>query len=239
MATFETFTVDDLADLIQRTIDVPGQYGPVFRGHADMDWTLASVLFRARNQTGLGQTEKNLIQNFRNLAWSLVPDPESLSLGDWLAVGRHHQLPTRLLDWSESPLIAAWFAVTSLPKKDACVWMLKPDDQKDLHTVKKTSELDVSYPDSDVIRFDPPVMDPRFRSQLGLFTADSFQEDDGSPINYVPLEKHRPDSLQKFIIPASHKDGFRRKLSRLGIDAFTVFPDLDGLGQQLGHQNGY
>jgi hypothetical protein len=54
--------------------------------------------------------------------------PSEDDLAGWLSLMQHYRLPTRLLDWSFSPLIAAYFSVNDrfVEPVDACIWALAP-----------------------------------------------------------------------------------------------------------------
>jgi hypothetical protein len=77
----------------------------VFRGLARTDYSHVSSLARLRGD--YPSLERHLLRNFRKYAHRRAPGP---TMWDWLALGQHHGLPTRLLDWTFSPLVALHFA---------------------------------------------------------------------------------------------------------------------------------
>src|SRR3954451_22981290 len=89
----------------------------VFRGLADSAYDNVSSL--ARLEGDYAALERHLIRNFRKYAHHAAPGPTAW---DWVALGQHHGLPTRLLDWTFSPLVALHFATAAWPTDEAILW---------------------------------------------------------------------------------------------------------------------
>lgn len=86
-----------------------------FRGHSQKDWKLVPTL--ARNIDHLGK-ETEIIKRFIQLAVPHLTEDAPRNDWEWIFLMQHHRVPTRLPDWTESPLAAVWFAVSSSDTDD-------------------------------------------------------------------------------------------------------------------------
>src|SRR5438552_2663311 len=116
-----------------------------FRGSTNRKHALVPTL--GRHPYKLEQ-EPILIKAFKQNAIQFV-DQRPQSEWEWLFLARHHTVPTRLLDWTESPLIGLYFATHSLEniekndKKDGCLWILFPTKLNEEASIKMTDKRDL------------------------------------------------------------------------------------------------
>lgn len=194
-----------------------------FRGQSDVTWNLKCSL--ERDGGGINN-ESVLIQRFKQNALLLLENrPENE--WEWLSVMQHHGLPTRLLDWTESPLVALYFAVDSdedekkRDKSDGCLWGLSPlalnayatsinIKKAEIYTLGDNDIVDLYLPGvfSDPSELKPLAVianrdNPRIQMQQGVFTV--FPRELDCLEKYHDASKKSQDILWKMIIPRRAK----------------------------------
>src|SRR6476620_9957842 len=83
----------------------------IFRGHADARWSLRATLDRYRtfdSSSHRADCLDRLIRQFRQQALSLAANIRARTDLEWELLGRHHGLPTTVLDFTYSPYVAAY-----------------------------------------------------------------------------------------------------------------------------------
>ena len=227
-----------------------------FRGMPCVEHSLSSSLVRLAGAHRNGSTvdirtlELALLRNFRKYAAAEARPADSI--WDWLALGQHRGLPTRLLDWTYSPLVALHFATEALEEfdRDGVVWCvnfveankrLPPRLRRIMaHEGSQTVTVDMLAVFKELRDFDklsrtpflvflePPAIDRRILNQLALFSLLN------SPTAEIGawLDRH-PDLSRRVVIPAALKWEIRDKLDQANVNERILFPDLDGLSRWL------
>ncbi|MEM1337509.1 MAG: FRG domain-containing protein [Bacteroidota bacterium] len=222
-----------------------------YRGASKSEWKIQNGL--SRIGTPYPNLENNLIKQFKKYGHTLVAEKETE--WHWLSVAQHHGLPTRLIDWTYSPLIALHFATedTSCFEEDGAVWKVNYSHVHDLLQSKQTAELKklgarifnvgalaATIPNLEeldklhaqnfdvAVFFEPPGINDRIVNQFAYFSAlsDPFMTMD--TWFQKPYVKGSVDAT-KIIIPHDLKWEIRDKLDQSNVNERVLFPGLDGL----------
>ena|SRR2546423_4228360 len=203
----------------QRFHDVVQRYDPnrdIFRGVLSTKFKLVPKLGRkgVRFLSPISVAEKEMLRLFKIYAAPYLPKHD---LSDWelLAIAQHHGLPTRILDWSRNPLVAAYFAVEQEFRGDSAVYVLKGEMFID---IEKNSPFELK----EVSKFIPAHITPRIASQSGLFT-----------VHPEPNKPFNSPSIDKLIIAQSFRSKLKQILYRYGIHRASLFPGLDGIAGHI------
>jgi len=207
-------TFEDLHKAIGKYAGKPA----VFRGVRDAEnHKLVTKLGRLKLKKDrvLVKEEAVILRLFKQqsrpyLDWIPIDDWE------WLALGQHYGLPTRLLDWTRNPLVAAFFAVEKEYSGESAIYIYRND--KFIRTDLETNP----FKRERIGKFIPNHISRRITAQAGLFT-----------IHPNPDEEFQDSSVDKLIIAESARKAIKKTLSSYGINRATLFPDLDGLAQHI------
>jgi len=227
----------------------------VYRGASDASRPLLTSLDRLGGQQPPHtkvDLEEHVLRNF--IRYSRPHLDQARPHNDWelLITAQHHGVPTRLLDWSYSPLVAAFFATRPAVARsdhDRAIWRL---DWQRVHRKFDLPQLALLLQDLDTLlgaqsltpwklfarkngqpfacMIEPPSLDDRIVAQAATFTLtsttcqsfDEFLEAQGLS-----------DALTKYVIPAGDVARFRDQLDLVGIDERRLFPDLDGVAEAI------
>lgn len=213
---------------------------PWWRGHADIAWQLIPSLYHQ----GHKDFEYNLCGRFRSMAAVRQPNcPGKNDDLDWLFLMQHHHLPTRLLDWSLSPLIALFFALEKSPTDDvdAAVWAMMPTR---LNLQQLDKEIILTPENSDLLALSREAFEIAENSDLRTLAVSMNHSDmrhmlqqamvtihgSSTPIDELP---NAESFLAKIRIPVASKASLRQILGLYGFSRAYLFPDLDNLSQEL------
>jgi hypothetical protein len=247
---YQTIPVNNVVDLIEKfTVSVRSEPSIVWRGQTCSHWGLTPSLFRSEpkwKDRSWDSREQGLLRYISksNVRW--LKEHYAETFIDRLALAQHHRLPTRLLDWTESPLIAAFFAcldVADNPEhlEEGAVWRLHTNavrlelteercERTELPDGSHSPAIPENTPNGlngefDTFLFYPQRLRARQINQLAAYTVHPNPKPNLTDFSQIL----RPEeSLIKYILPKEIKKTAFAKLWSLGFRYENLFPDPEG-----------
>ncbi|PKP47456.1 MAG: hypothetical protein CVT94_11335 [Bacteroidetes bacterium HGW-Bacteroidetes-11] len=230
-----------------------------YRGHSSTYNNLQPRIFREEfysqgHRSYSSDTEFQFVYDFKRIGPSLHAEvPDSDNNLEWLILMQHFGTPTRLLDWSESILVALFFAVIDKPAEDGELWSIYPqelnklsgidgypqqnhkylkflaDDSLIENRAKFKKDLGIAEAPNLPLAFYPTLKFSRMNAQQSVFTIHPEPSEGKNIISILTNEKY----LYRYIIPKETKSNIIEELNCLGVCYRTLFMDLDNLSKDL------
>ena len=262
-------SIDSIADLLRKiTVDLrrlseasskdPRSTPPVwYRGLTDKDHELMPTLHRKEIPV---DQEMHLMNRFKQNAHEFL-DQRPQGEWEWMLLMRHHRLPSRLLDWTESPLVGLYFAVhdeeppvqDGSTEPDSVLWSLLPGKLNELVTAGDvppgvvpmfSDDLDFAAHDEFLRNYLPrrvsaqvPGIPALPAAAMSIRTTKRIQAQRGvftiHHAQRIALDDVGDGShIWRYIVRPENKGQIREELRRLRITRLTVFPDLDNVAKE-------
>lgn len=222
----------------------------LYRGLPDASYHMLTTLQR-NSKDKQSEVENSILRNFAKYAVSEDPQINE-SVWRQMVIGQHHGLPTRLMDWSYSPLVALHFATSGEDMKymdahDCSVWKIDIDEihrllpsayqevlngeNAHLFTVPMLAQVtdslekyDRDMKDKSLVLLEPPSIDQRIVNQYSYFSV--------MPCGITCMEAFLADNTKctvRYTISKELRWQVRDMLDKSNMNERTMFPGLDGL----------
>lgn len=252
------------ADIVHIAADYPFH---IFRGQGNAKWVLEPSLHRAIRARSFEDDcdiiEYDLLRTFRRGAPRYLSDlPGATDLVGWLSLMQHYGTPTRLLDFTYSIYVAAYFALIEA-QSDAILWIADVDfllkkagisRTEGRHGIKTDWQPVTSQAANDFLnrRFANPITAAEENHELGVLPVEPFQQHDRlatqqglflMPLdalgtiesNLEPHLQRRDIPLRKVLLRAQLREDGLKHLREMNVTAATLFPGIDGFARSLLH----
>lgn len=212
-----------------------------FRGHPRPEWRLVPSALRFRRSASKARA-LGLMTVFRRLAELRIPNrPEAHEDLKWIQIAQHHGLPTQLLDWTENPAVALYFACQDTTT-DGMVFIVNPEElnrrtfpsaPRVLDCIGDSGLIDLLLKKGSksskhrraVVAINPVLHNERILLQRGTFTLHGESS--------RPLDESSAPSLAYLPVAKESKSRLLQQLAGIGIDEMSIFPEPEHICRHL------
>jgi hypothetical protein len=225
---YKTYSVSSFREFQDIILDFPIDQFTLYRGQS-LDKALLPKIARYE-VSDVEQVEREMLEDFQRRSIHLINHHPGNSW-DWLALAQHHGMATRLLDWTENPLIALWFSMApkTEPKHSdySVVWGFNVPKED---IVASTESMD-PFEEGSTKVFKPNHITKRISAQFGWFTIHRADLEK----KFTPFEKNKQYSERLFKIKVNSEcfSECKRRLHNFGINSASMYPDIDGLAKHV------
>jgi hypothetical protein len=215
-------SVADLLEIIDR--DAPGDW--IFRGHGSHRWKLAASAHRLADELGLASDEfvlleRQVLSEFKRRT-RIFLQSRPVSDWEWIVIAQHFGLPTRILDWTENPLVALYFSIRDRKEASRDGVLFAYRHGADAIDIESTINP-FGIKQIELLR--PPHLDQRVIAQQSVFTVE--------PTGLTKGSGRESSDLRYWHVSANHKDEIQEQLAKLGISESTLFPGLASVAAEI------
>ena len=245
--SYRVFRLDSWEAFLRLVTQPPYSHW-AFRGERDERWPLFSSLsrylmnFRLKPESWPAQEER-IIRIFKRKAHQFLEKPPDVEDDfQWLALMQHHGAPTRLIDFTWSPYVAAFFALERT-LLDGVVWAMNPARIESTRAPKPARMDPREYGNfrryflKGKRRFlwlgEPQTMNRRLIAQSGTFVIPGVLD---IPVEEMLAYEDQANILAKIVLKNQVREVGMRELYRMNITFATLFPDLEGLARSMGYE---
>ena len=236
----EPKAINALSQLVEESSAISKEWNTLnvwWRGASRATWKLIPGVHRRQQGDAY---ESEILARFSLKAHTRYHHcPAEDDFSGWLFLAQHYRLPTRLLDWSESSVVAAYFACSRNQEEDGILWALNPFalNHKQIGTRfilgathdKVAPLINAAFGESHAphtLALFGREVDVRMLVQQGTFSIHG----DAQPIEDMP---DADTFVRKYVIPAKAKWELQLQLASIGIERHSLFPDLENLARYL------
>jgi hypothetical protein len=208
----------------------------IFRGQED-SWRLSTTFHRTGRSDLIAYSIHDIPQLHRylsSLPGHLFRLDDASEYGAFLSLAQHHGYPTPLLDWTESPYVAAYFAYANIPKNqhDGHVYIYMFDKDNWINDLNLTNMATLDMPNLTLSVLQPlAIGNVRMLPQQSVTTFSNVADIE-SFINFFE-DIHNKSYLKLAKLPINEREIVMRELDQMGITAASLFPGLDGICKHL------